>query len=322
MEKNFFHVRSLGAWYRFRVEIGLNINLKLLLLPLWLLMLLVAYLAEAIWWGIQMLVKGIMWLAKKVWLVLLAIWAWLLGLFNKKSQPSATTESNWKRWFLLLLLLLLALGGGYVIYKYITKPTPEPIEEVITVEEQVAETVESVWDDVLVARIYLDYKGADNAGGLKYVKGEKAKKITMEQLANIIDVDWKKLVKDNVKVVLTKQQMTTTILLAMRMGQNGFPKSKFLELINKGDFDEATEHIVLYDASGRERKNVGTEQKQYLRVLRLMWEEQLYVSEMMDFHHHSYKAVPLTVSDQKCLDMLTENPVGALTVREILETLE
>lgn len=273
-------------------QLTLNYNLKWLLLPL----LLLAFLLVYLW-------RGLVWVGEH-------IWKGIVRLATFLKQVAGRHKNCW--WFALLLLFLFAT---FFVVKRCSSSEPIPASQ--PVYTSVAEAVDAAWDDVLIARIYLDYKGDTNAGGLKYVKGDEVKEVSIEQLADVIDYDWRQLVKENVTEVMNKQQMTVTTLLAMRMGENGFVKSKFLELINQGNFAEAGQYIVLVDARGNVR-NHGTEAKQYLRILRLMWENKLTVSQLEKYPHHSYKAVPLSVSDDSCLMMLPKNTAGTEKVCDIV----
>lgn len=292
----------------FKGEIILRYNLqtlfKLLLFIIILPFMALYYLGKTLW-------KGICWIAKHLWpllcwigLLILAFWAWLKGLFArtpKISQTPQQTKRNSKKWLWLLLLLLLLLGT-MLIWKSCTN-REATLEQPNNTPTQV---YDNSFDKVIVARAYLD--GVQNSVaadcpralvGFKFINDQKVKDfnfsgMTYEQAIQVVANDWKPLVVNNLSpdLQLTEQQMAVVTLIAMRMGKYGFPRSTFLRKVNEGDFAGATEWILLQKKNG-EIRSLGEEPTQYFYILKLLWNEEIKIDELLDLPMFSYRALPL-----------------------------
>lgn len=303
----------------FKGEIILRYNLKTLLkLILFIIILPFAvlyYLGKALWqsacWLGKNLWQGICWLGRKLWpvicglgLLLLAFWTWLKGLFRKKAKPAEdpqTATSDRRRNWMWLLILLLLLLGSILTWRSCTsknnadEPSAAP-----------AQVYDNSFDRVIVARAYLDgvqttvSKDCPRAlVGFKFINNQPVKDfnftgMTYEQAIQVVAEDWKPLVVDNLSadVKLSEQQMAVVTLVAMRMGKNGFPRSTFLQKVNEGDFDAAGKWLLLQKKNGEIRK-VGEEPTQYFYMLKLLWNNQLQIDDLLDLPMFSYRALPL-----------------------------
>ena len=327
--RNYFRCQTLDAWYRFRVETGFNVNLKWLIYPFALLAYAILWIAELIYMAGKYVAKAIVYIAKKIWLVLLflwsllvALWLWFIGLF-KTSNSSPNTVSFNKKWLWLVLMALLLVALFSINFRgCIPDPTPTPAEpSVITATQpEVKEAVDKAWYDVVISRVYLDYKGEKNIGGLKFIEGEPVKEADLKKLASVVDNSWKQLITREVKVKLSHNQMVATTLLAMRMGENGFPVSKFLSLLNQGDYIGARNHFYLYDKNGN-KIETREEASQYLRVLTLIWDNLVTTDMLLDFAHHSYRNTVLTQTDDEFLETMKKTS-GNPIVRNIINLEE
>lgn len=201
-------------------------------------------------------------------------------------------------WLLILLLLLL---GGILTWRSCTSknnadgPSAAP-----------AQVYDNSFDRVIVARAYLDgvqttvSKDCPRAlVGFKFINNQPVKDfnftgMTYEQAIQVVAEDWKPLVVDNLSadVKLSEQQMAVVTLVAMRMGKNGFPRSTFLQKVNEGDFDAAGKWLLLQKKNGEIRK-VGEEPTQYFYMLKLLWNNQLQIDDLLDLPMFSYRALPL-----------------------------
>lgn len=241
------------------------------------------WVAERIW-------DGICWLAELV----AKFFAWLISIFKKKPQnpkepeqpkePRKPMNLRWLNWVLPLIAILLLI---------MFFPNPEDIKPQITPANKV---VQMLPRQTAIGRGYLD--GEENLLGCKFIFGEKAKKF-LENKANnlttfesVSDASWvaqvDRLLKPEIKAQLSDEQIAIITLVAMRNGEYGFPASKFLKLVNKGDFDAAADEIWVFDRSGNAR-NLEEEGKLYTWCLWAMWKGHLSFDELWVAKHHGYK---------------------------------
>lgn len=286
-------------------EVIIRYNLKSLLKWLFLIAVIIGigFLIYAIIAGTIWLFKAMMpvfsWIGEHwlgILLSILGIGALVAGIISgyfKKLWQKIKTKANGKNLWGVLAILLLLLGT-FFIWKSCDKE-----------EKQTTEIVyQEAFDDVIVARAYLDgvqQEGAQTAlVGLKYIQGLSVKGMsfegkTYEEAKQIVAEEWRPLVMDNVQKpeLLSKQQMSVIILAAMRMGPQGFKNSAFLAKVNAGKYDEATEVLHL-QKEGEAPRKVGAEPQKYFYVLRLLWKEQINISELVDYPIMSYLDIPLS----------------------------
>jgi len=307
MSKNkFLSVKTDGKWWK--GEINIRYNLKETLA--WILTALTFIFAVIFWYVLQ------------------PLWRWACNLWSKwrnrprkpKPETIASEPGGKKRklrlWHWLLLLILL-LCGVFYLWKSLynerqRKQTPSVVYD-------------ASFDQVIIARAYLDGVQSGESKhnrvlvGLKIVNDQKVGKdfsfegMTYEQARDIIAQDWKPLVIDNLSpnVKLTEQQMSVVILTAMRMGKYGFPRSAFLQMVNAGDFKEASHWLRLENAN-----HMGVEPTQYFYMLRLLWENKIAIKDLLDLPIHSYRGEWLTV------DKMYDDNGNTLFNNEILRQLK
>lgn len=322
MKKFFSEIINLladnGNWGKGRIQGTYNIPYNLqwvvkILLVLFMFIMLPFFLAfwickeiyRFICWLFPFIMKAIGWICSKLatlflWIVALfvAFWRWLKGLFKGK-KTDKTEEKQSSRWWLWLLLLLLLLLLGFGLFKSChgskqEDTNPQDVPEVVYYGS---------FDNVVVARAYLDGVQTEVTNdrvlvGLKYVNGEPLevlkgvdfKDAAYENSILQIAEDWKPVVLEslNPDLQLTEQQMVVITLTAMRMGQNGFPRSTFCKKVNEGKFDEATNWLRLQKADGSLRE-MGEEATLYFYMLKMLWKGEISVADMADLPMFSYK---------------------------------
>ena len=327
--ENIFSVTTDGKWWK--GEISMRYNLLTLVKIVGALLLLAAIgfglywfgvavltLLQSLWYGICWIATGIWsglcWLASGIWSILCWLasqWMWLLGLLLaaligwlltkvdwKSSEAKSDSKRSWSWiWWLLgaILLLLLALmlvKGCNNSTESAAEPAPMSAPVVIT-----AEQFDEAFDKVVIARAYLD--GVQNGVGkkvalvgLKFVDGRPVTDMifqgrTYDEAKAIIAADWRELVTANVHVQLSEQELVAITLYAMRNGKYGFLKSDFLKAVNAGDRNAAME---LNTAKGTKRQ-LRDEGKQYLWVLRNLWNGNISVDDLIDMPMFSYKKI-------------------------------
>ena len=201
----------------------------------------------------------------------------------------------------ILALLLLAFFG------FKSCGQDKAIEsEQITIEESDAfiNEFDKTFDYVVTSRAYLDgvQQTSDRINralvGLKYVDGKPVKASdfsgkTYDEAVKIIARNWRGLVAENLNgVSLSKQQLVTVILFAMRNGEYGFETSDFLKAVKQGQLLDADKFMALHKASGTKRQ-LGEEAQKYLWVLKNLWRGNLHVDELLDLPMFSYKNLSL-----------------------------
>lgn len=226
--------------------------------------------------GNNCLRPAFLWISKK----LSAFWNWLGACLSTKKVPRAA-------WLALPLLLLIFLIGLWMKSRNGSDVPVSPASY---------QAYQASWDDALYARVFLDGLESDGRlAGFKYIDGKPAKKTAFssnpaQEAWDVMEDEWLPVVQKGVSVDLSHNQRVATILYAMRSGEYGFAKSQFLKDVNSGDFVRAAESIeTIHEANGRPRKS-GPELKNYLHVLRLIFEGGISVDELKDSHCFAYKA--------------------------------
>lgn len=236
------------------------------------------------------------WLGTTLILLALAglVWAGILGWYRKLFRYGREKMLNRKGSWLWLLAALLLLLCVFFVWKGCGTDKQETPETVF----------KQAFDDVITTRAYLD--GVQNKGGnlalvgLKYVQGLSVREMsfdgkTYDEAVAIVANEWRPLVMDKLVVAdkLDKQQLSVVILAAMRMGPSGFQSSAFLAKLNAGKFDEALNALCL-QKDGEAPRKVGEEPQKYFYVLRLLWQHQLNIADLLDYPIMSYLDVPLS----------------------------
>ena len=298
--KSIFSIKTDGAWWK--GEIVIRYNLKKILKAICLIVLLPLIL---LYFLCKWIVRGVKYIAPYVksflvWIggLLAALWAWIRLRTKRKPKTDASKkEKENKRvwlWALLLLLLVLLFLLWRSCNREKDKPTP------LTVIENV---YEQSFNDVIISRAYLD--GVQEAVskycpralvGFKFINDQPVKDynfegLTYDQSIKVVSNDWNPLVTENLKSAnISHQQMVVITLAAMRMGKYGFSRSTFLKKINAGDFEGATQWLLLQDEKGNVMKT-GDEPKQYFYMLRLLWTGRISVADLLNFPMFSYKGI-------------------------------
>ena len=216
---------------------------------------------------------------------------------EQPEQPNNGREDRNIFWLAAAIVLLII---GFCCWKGCSsQPQEEP-------DYMLATAYEKAFDKVVVARAYLDgvqtevdSKCPRALVGFKFINGQPVKDfdfegMTYDQAVKVVAEDWKPLVTENLnpEVKLTEQEMAVVTLAAMRMGKYGFARSTFLQKINEGKLNEAGEWLLLQKADGSIR-NTGDEPKQYFYVLRMLWEGNLTIEDLLDYPMFSYKNIDM-----------------------------
>lgn len=300
-----------GKWYHF--DITFRINLKVMLR----LTILLAILAAVIFTG-YWLVKGTVALAGLVWNGLCWLagqWLWFLGAALLALLIWALTKINWSKdktgsvgkyiiWIVALIAAILCIILCFRSCNDEDNITEKAATVKVTNSESFAHQFDEAFDFVVTTRAYLD--GVQTAGdkinralvGLKYVDGQPVSPDdfsgkTYDEAKEIISKDWRTLVGTHLAgVELSRQQLVTVTLFAMRNGKYGFEQSDFLKALQDGRIADAEEEMSIHKASG-EKRELRTEAQQYLWVLKNLWRGNLSVEDLLDFPMFSYKTISL-----------------------------
>ena len=301
-----------GQWWKGEITVSYNLKIVLKLCVALAVLAIIAFILYWIVVGGVALVKTLYgwgcnlwsWSVDNWWwplgILLAALLAWLLSKINWRSEK---TKANIKKWWWILPLVLLLILAALLFRSCGDENSVAPIEkqeiEAVTVEE-----FDRAFDWVVIARAYLD--GVQNAGdkinralvGLKYVDGKPVSPDdfsgkTYDEAKEIIAKNWRTLVAENLKgVKLSRQQLVTVTLFAMRNGKYGFEKSDFLKALQEGRIADADKLMALHKASG-DKRELRTEAQQYLWVLKNLWRGNLKMEELLDFPMFSYKTISL-----------------------------
>lgn len=311
MEKSkFIRIESLG---NYRYDVIFRFNLKMIAKILLALLVLAVFAFVGYW-----LFKGIVWVGSAMWSGLCWLasqWIWLLGLLLLALLVWSLSKINWKSvkapkvspklgrallWLLTALLLLLLC---FLAFRSCGDDKAQPEEVVVIEDDEFEREFNEAFDYVVTSRAYLD--GVQSANdkiaralvGLKYVDGKAVSPRdfegkTYEEAVKVIAKDWRGLVQENLHgTQLSKQQLVTLTLFAMRNGKYGFVKSDFLEAVKAGE-PNAEDKMALHKANG-EKRELGIEAKQYLWVLKNMWKGNISVEMLLDLPSFSYKNISL-----------------------------
>ena len=311
-----FQLRKINnRWYNF--ELTVRVNLKTIALVV---LAVAAFIAVCFvgYWLLQLIIglfslvgAGIYWLSQQ--------WLWLLGLALLASIIWGLSKINWKnisvskpqvspkfgRYLLMILAILALLALCFFGFKSCGQDKAIESEQ-ITIEESDAfiNEFDKTFDYVVTSRAYLDgvQQSSDSINralvGLKYVDGKPVKASdfsgkTYDEAVKIIARNWRGLVAENLNgVSLSKQQLVTVILFAMRNGEYGFETSDFLKAIKQGQLLDADKFMALHKASGTKRQ-LGEEAQKYLWVLKNLWRGNLLMEELLDLPMFSYKNLSL-----------------------------
>ena len=216
-----------------------------------------------------------------------------------QSGNNPEPENHFERHLAIMLLIVLAVVWSWRSCQNRNEPLP-----VVTEIESPEETYNRAFDDVVIARAYLDgvqtevdAKCPRALVGFKFINDKPVKDYdfngkTYEEAVKIVAEDWKPLVVGslNEDVRLSEQQMAVVTLAAMRMGKNGFKRSTFLKKLNEGIAEDAGLWLLLQTADGKIRET-GEEPLQYFYVLRLLWEHKVEIRELLDMPMFSYRNI-------------------------------
>ena len=216
-----------------------------------------------------------------------------------QSGNNPNPENHFARNLAVVLLIVLAVVWSWRSCQNRNEPLP-----VVTEIESPEETYNRAFDDVVIARAYLDgvqtevdAKCPRALVGFKFINDKPVKDYdfngkTYEEAVKIVAEDWKPLVVGslNENVRLSEQQMAVVTLAAMRMGKNGFKRSTFLKKLNEGVAEDAGLWLLLQTPDG-EIRETGEEPLQYFYVLRLLWEHKVEIWELLDMPMFSYRNI-------------------------------
>ena len=264
------------------------------------------------------LFQGVVWVGSAMWAGLCWLasqWIWILGILllalliwglskinwrNVKAQKVSQKTGRTLLWILAALLLLLLC---FLAFRNCGDDKAQPEDVVIINDDEFEREFNEAFDYVVTSRAYLD--GVQNSNdkiaralvGLKYVDGKAVSPRdfagkTYEEAVKVIAKDWRGLVQESLNgTQLSKQQLVTLTLFAMRNGKYGFVKSDFLEAVKAGE-PNAESKMALHKANG-EKRELGIEAKQYLWVLKNMWKGNISAEMLLDLPMFSYKNISL-----------------------------
>ena len=251
---------------------------------------------------------GICWTAVGVWNIkwwilgtlLIALLVWALSKINwsKFQNTDKDEDKNKRSWWWILLPIILLLGSFFIFRSCDNDSKSQQISASAT--EVSTKTFNAAFDQVVIARAYLDGVQSGNTKaeralvGLKYVDGKPVKGQTFtgktyDQAKEIVAKEWRELVLENLgDTRLTEHQMVAVTLFAMRNGKYGFQNSDFLKEVKAGNLKVAGDHMAIHMADGTKR-DLQEEAKQYLWVLKNLWDGNISVEEIIDYPMFSYK---------------------------------
>lgn len=310
MNSPFFRVERVGeARYDVIFRLNLKIIAKILLaLVLLALVAFVGYwLFQGVVWVCSAIWSGMCWLASQwMWFLgisLLALLIWGLSKINWKNVKAPKVSPKTGRTLLWALATIILLLLCFLAFRSCGDDKVQPEKVVIINDKEFEREFNEAFDYVVTSRAYLD--GVQNADdkiaralvGLKYVDGKSVSPRdfagkTYDEAVKVIAKDWRGLVQESLNgTQLSKQQLVTLTLFAMRNGKYGFVESDFLKAVKSGEPD-AESKMSLHKANG-DKRELGTEAKQYLWVLNNMWKGNISVEMLLDLPSFSYKNIPL-----------------------------
>ena len=232
-------------------------------------------------------------------ILLAALLAWLLSKINWRSEKTKANVKRW--WWILPLVLLLILAAMLFRSCGDDNNSVAPIEKQ-EIEAVTVEKFDRAFDWVVIARAYLDgvqhgnTKTARALVGLKFIDGPPVSEKTFEgktydEAVKVIAEDWRELVTSSLKgQKLSEQQLVVITLFAMRNGKFGYLQSEFLKAVQKGHLFGASDKMYLHKSNGN-RRHLLEEGKQYLWMLKILWDGKIDVKELIDMPMFSYKNI-------------------------------
>lgn len=232
-------------------------------------------------------------------ILLAALLAWLLSKINWRSEKTKANVKRW--WWILPLVLLLILAAMLFRSCGDDNNSVAPIEKQ-EIEAVTVEKFDRAFDWVVIARAYLDgvqhgnTKTARALVGLKFIDGRPVSEKTFEgktydEAVKVIAEDWRELVVSSLKgQKLSEQQLVVITLFAMRNGKFGYLQSEFLKTVQKGHLFGASDKMYLHKSNGN-RRHLLEEGKQYLWMLKILWDGKIDVKELIDMPMFSYKNI-------------------------------
>lgn len=256
------------------------------------------YIGVGIWAVLKFIGTNWLWFAG-AGIVILILYLLSKCKFKAPKMKMGDKTKKWLKWFLAIIAIIVI---ALLCFKSCDSSVSEDETATSTpVEVVIDETYYKAFDRVVVARAYLD--GVQNSGekskralvGLKYINGKAAVDTifegkTYEEAKTIVANEWKPIVLENLtNQALTEEQMAVVILVAMRNGKYGFQKSDFLKEVNNGN-KNAEKFIYLHKANG-EKRILKEEAKQYIYMLRLLWNGNITTKNLLDMPSHSYRGL-------------------------------
>lgn len=274
-----------------------------------------------------LLVKALLWLAPIVWQGIISatnfvatnIW-WFVSpailillvllLIKYYEAISSFIIKNSKLLLAIVAISMVALLAGIIVRSCDRDKVQQP--------QTTAERIIENFDYVVTTRAYLDGVQATprfgrSLVGLKFVDGSPAKnhkwseETTYEEAILVIAQDWSSLIEEMTEgLSLSDEELVAITLFAMRNGKAGFENSKFLKELRLNGTQGASRHMTLHQASGEERK-LGDEAKQYLWVLKNIWDGNISYEDLLDAPSFSYKNILVkSMYDEKGMHLFSE----------------
>lgn len=335
--QNPFQLEKLGNG---RVKFSVIINFKLL----GLIAVILAILAIA-GFGLYWLGVGVIALAKFLWSIkwwllgtgLLALLIWALSKVNWKgiTLPERKPRKNQERrlgwlWWLLGVFALIILGA--LLFKGCERDdqttTITSKAEVVT-QERFKEP-----SDWIMLDAYLD--GGFNVKYANYKKfASYGKVLSYEERLQAFDVnayyaDWSKLFPYFEGKSFNDNQLAALKRYGLWCGLAGFEKSPVCKKLQNGEKVLSSDLAVVYTANGKEREyemkaNKEHSQK-YAWVLMNIFDGNLTIDELLDYHVKSYEAISVNemynakgkyIFNKELREKL-QKPNGNSTTKEIL----
>lgn len=260
----------------------------------------VLWLAPIVWQGIisatDFITTNIWWFVSPVILILL-----VLLLIKYYEAIKNFIIKNSKLLLAIVAISMVALLAGMIVRSCDRDKVQQPqVVEQQTTSERIIEN----FDYVVTTRAYLDGVQATprfgrSLVGLKFVDGKLAKnhqwseETTYEEAILVIAQDWSSLIEEMTEgLSLSDEELIAITLFAMRNGKAGFENSKFLEELRLNGTKGASRHMSLHYKSGKERK-LGDEAKQYLWIIKNIWDGNISYEDLLDAPSFSYKNIPV-----------------------------
>lgn len=257
----------------------------------------VLWLAPIVWHGIisaaSFVATNIWWFVSPIILILL-----VLLLIKYHEAISSFIIKNKRILLAIVAISMVALLAGMIV-RSCDRNVQQP-----QVPQTTSERIIENFDYVVTTRAYLDGVQATprfgrSLVGLKFVDGSPAKnhqwseETTYEEAILVIAQDWSSLIEEMTEgLSLSDEQLVAITLFAMRNGKAGFENSKFLEELRLNGTKGASRHMSLHYKSGKERE-LGDEAKQYLWIIKNIWDGNISYEDLLDAPSFSYKNIPV-----------------------------